>query len=158
MTADELQAVLDQDEGISVEFKRCGNLPEQDVYETICAFANRQGGSLFLGVLEGSKTESGRPEVLGVRSDKVLEIERNITNCLNNPKLFNIPPTVEFERVAAGEKTVLRIWVTVTSAVHSFKKTVYDRIADADVKVTTDTQLSAMYIRKQEYYSERRVY
>ena len=158
MTADELQAVLDQDEGISVEFKRCGNLPEQDVYETICAFANRQGGSLFLGVLEGSKTESGRPEVLGVRSDKVLEIERNITNCLNNPKLFNIPPTVEFERVAAGEKTVLRIWVTVTSVVHSFKKTVYDRIADADVKVTTDTQLSAMYIRKQEYYSERRVY
>ncbi len=32
--------------------------------------------------------------------------------------------------------------------VHSFKKEIYDRVDDADVKVTATAQLAMMYIRK----------
>ena len=36
-----LAQYLLQGEGISLEFKRCGNQPGADVFETICAFVNR---------------------------------------------------------------------------------------------------------------------
>lgn len=77
---------------------------------------------------------------------------------MNDPNFFNAPPSVELERVEYGDKLVLRIWVVVGAIVHKLKGVAYDRIADTDRKVTTDTQLAAMYIRKQDYYTERRVY
>ena len=158
MTPEEFKALLTQGEGISVEFKRCGNLPGMDVFETVCSFANRQGGSIFLGVVDASDTVSGTPEVVGIAPDRLEEIERNITNCLNNPKLFNIPPLINFDSFIIDDKIVLRVWVSVGSSVHRFKGTVFDRTADVDFKVSTDTQLAAMYIRKQEYYSERKIF
>lgn len=51
METRELDAILHQGAGISIEFKRCGSLPERDTFESICSFANRQGGNIFLGVL-----------------------------------------------------------------------------------------------------------
>lgn len=47
---DQSEFVSFKDEGLTAEFKRCGNQPEKDTFETICSFANRQGGSIFLGV------------------------------------------------------------------------------------------------------------
>jgi len=35
---------------------------------------------------------------------------------------------------------------------------VYDRVGDADVKVTATNQIAAMYIRKQNIYTEKRIY
>ena len=42
--------------------------------------------------------------------------------------------------------------------VHSFKKEVYDRVDDADVKVTATAQLAMMYIRKQNRFTEKQIY
>lgn len=158
MTLDDIRLILVQGEGTSVEFKRCGNMPEIDTFETICSFANRQGGNVFLGIVDAEKSGTGKPEAIGVDPDRAVEIERNIANRLNDPSFFNVPPAVEFERVEFNEKLILRIWVTVGPVVHRLKGVVYDRIADTDRKVVTDTQLAAIYIRKQEYYSERKVY
>lgn len=158
MTPDEFEDVLLQGEGISIEFKRCGNLPEADTFETVCSFSNRQGGSIFLGILDAEKSSTGAPEVIGINPGRIVEVERNIANCLNNPKLFNAPPAIEFELITYEGKTILRVWVLVGSVVHRFKGVAYDRVADTDCKVTTDTQLAAMYIRKQEFYSERKVF
>ena len=41
---------------------------------------------------------------------------------------------------------------------HSYKKVIYDRVDDADVKVTSTSQIAQMYIRKQEIFTERRIY
>lgn len=151
MEQHELNKLLNQGEGISIEFKRCGNLPEQDTFETICSFANRQGGNIFLGVLDNGT-------VSGVNAKRLLEIQRNIVNTVNNPKLFNVAPALEFETIPYGDAVVIRVWVPVSSIVHKYKGVVFDRSADSDIKVETDSQLSALYIRKQEYYSERKVY
>ena len=158
MTSDDIRGILAQGEGISIEFKRCGNLPEIDTFETICSFANRQGGNILLGIVDAEKSGTGKPEVIGVDPAHVVEIERNIANRLNDPHFFNAPPSIELERVEYGDRLVLRIWVVVGAIVHKLKGVAYDRIADTDRKVTTDTQLAAMYIRKQDYYTERRVY
>lgn len=151
MTPEELAEVIKQGESISVEFKRCGNVPEIDTFETICSFANRQGGNIFLGV-------SDEGLILGVARDRVLEIERNIAKRLHDPNFFNAAPPLEFDRIEMGENLVLRVWVPVGPFVYRLKDVVYDRVSDSDIKITTDSQLSEMYIRKQEYYSERKVF
>ena len=50
MDAQELQNIIAAGENDRVEFKRCGNQPEKDLFESICAFANTFGGSILLGV------------------------------------------------------------------------------------------------------------
>ena len=151
MNLKDFEGMLERGEGISVEFKRCGNLPEHDTFETICSFANRQGGSIFLGVLDDGT-------VVGVNASRVLEIQRNVVNRVNDPQAFNAPPPLDIETIHYKEMAVIRVWVPFDAIVHKYKGVVYDRTVDSDVKVETDTQLSAMYIRKQEYYSERKVY
>lgn len=49
MDAKTLKTVFEIGETIAVEFKRCGNGIENDVYETVCSFLNRFGGDLFMG-------------------------------------------------------------------------------------------------------------
>jgi ATP-dependent DNA helicase RecG len=52
MTADE-RKVLEmtrRGEGLDLEFKTCRNQLNHDVYETVCAFLNRHGGTMLLGV------------------------------------------------------------------------------------------------------------
>lgn len=151
MNLEDFEDILERGEGISVEFKRCGNLPEHDTFETICSFANRQGGNILLGVLNDGT-------VIGVNENKVLDIQRNVVNRVNDPRAFNAPPFLDIEVVHYKGMVVIRIWVPFDAIVHKYKGIVYDRAVDSDVKVETDTQLSAMYIRKQEYYSERKVY
>ena len=92
MDLQDLAGLLRDGEGISVEFKRCGGLPQSDTFETICSFANRQGGNILLGVLNDGTVE-------GIKADSSLEIRRNIVNCTNNSKLFNAPPQLEMEEL-----------------------------------------------------------
>ena len=42
-----LKWILEVGETIAVEFKRCGNGIENDVYETVCSFLNRFGGDVL---------------------------------------------------------------------------------------------------------------
>lgn len=148
----DLNDYLIQGEGVSIEFKRCGNAPEEDVFQTVCSFANRQGGSILLGVLD-----DGTPE--GIEGARLKAIERNIVNVVNNPNLFNMPPAVEFERIPLAEDcSVLRVWVPMGPSVYRFKGMVYDRMADVDVKLQNDAQITALALRKQGYYTERQVF
>lgn len=55
------ESMLAIGETVAVEFKRCGNGPGQDVYESVCSFLNRFGGDLFMGVLDDG-TVVGVPE------------------------------------------------------------------------------------------------
>lgn len=150
---EKLAKYLKAGEGISLEFKRCGGSQvENDTFETVCSFANRQGGTILLGVLDDGS-------VVGMNADSVVSIERNIVNVTNNPKLFNVPPALEFEKLDAGKgKIVIRVWVPMGPSLYSFKGIVYDRAADVDVKVKADAQRAAMIIRKQNFYTEKTVY
>ena len=52
--------LLRNGEGLSVGFKRCSGRIEHDVFETICAFLNRFGGDLLLGVERGLQSAEGK--------------------------------------------------------------------------------------------------
>ena len=151
-----LQQLIAQGEGISLEFKRCGNQPGSDVFETICSFANRQGGSILLGVLDDGSVE-------GVPESAAPAIERNLVNVTCNPSLFNVAPTIECERIPVGGdasdgRVVIRVWVPMGPSLYTFKGVVYDRRMDVDVKATGEAERAALILRKSAYYTEANVY
>ena len=61
MNANERQLIklIRKGEGINLEFKACRNQLNRDVYETVCAFLNRHGGTILLGVLHSVMLELG---------------------------------------------------------------------------------------------------
>lgn len=109
------------------------------------------GGSIYLGVEDDGT-------IAGVAEGVVAGIHCNIANVACNLKLFDPAVMLETEAIAASNRTVIRIWVPMSPDVHRYKGVVYDRIADADVKVSSSSQISAMYIRKSSLETERRIF
>lgn len=151
MTEEKLISVLELGENTAVEFKRCGNGIESDTYETVCSFLNRFGGDIFLGVLDDGTVE-------GVSELAASDIIRNFIKMVNNPDIIN--PTVYLvpEKIMYERKCVIYIHVPPSSEVHRYKKVIYDRVDDADVRITSTSQIASMYIRKQNVFTEKKIY
>jgi ATP-dependent DNA helicase RecG len=151
MTPDKLNAILAVGENVAVEFKRCGNGISADTYETVCSFLNRFGGDIYLGV-----EDSGF--VCGVPQKAAPDIVKNFIKTISNPDIMN--PTVYLapEIIEYEEKHIIHIHIPPSSEVHSYKKVIYDRADDADVMVTTTGQIAMLYIRKQNIFTERKVF
>lgn len=145
------KSILTIGETIAVEFKRCGNGIEHDVYETVCSFLNRFGGDIFMGVLDDGT-------VIGVPEKAAPDMIKNFISVISNPANFLPTVYLQPELFSYEGKTVIRVHVPPSSEVHSYKKVIYDRIDDADVKVTATSQIAAMYIRKQSIFTEKKIY
>ena len=50
MTESEILKIIDQGEGITVEFKSATKGLPENLFETVCAFLNRNGGTVLLGI------------------------------------------------------------------------------------------------------------
>ncbi len=125
-----LQPILEIGETVTVEFKRCGNGIESDVYESVCSFLNRFGGDIFMGVLDNGT-------VMGVPKKAAADMVKNFITVISNPALFT--PTVYLvpEIIPYDEKrSIIHVHIPLSAEVHSYKKVIYDRVDDADVKVT----------------------
>lgn len=138
-------------ENIVIEFKRAGNGPEHDTYESICAFLNRQGGDVLLGV-----TDEG--EVTGLPPKAAPEMVRRIVNVMNDPNLWEPRIALYPEIVVYRGKTIIRIHVPTGPDVYRFKGKCYDRVNESDVVVRGTAPIADMFIRKREIYTERRVF
>ena len=151
MIAEKLKMVLAVGETVGVEFKRCGNGISADTYETVCSFLNRFGGDIYLGV-EDNGTVCGVPE------NAAPVMVKNFIKMVSNPEV--ISPTVYLapEIVEYEGKQIIHIHVPPSSEVHSYKKTIYDRVDDADIKVTATGQIAGLYIRKQNIFTERKIF
>ena len=149
--AEKLDKIRQIGETVSVEFKRCGGNIEHDVYETVCSFSNRFGGDIYLGILDDG-TVNGVPEKAAPSMIK------NFITVLANPALFSPTLTLDPEIITYEGKTLIHIHVPVSGDVISFKKVIYNRVNDSDVKVSSTSDIAQMYIRKQEIFTERKVY
>ena len=146
------EKLIAQGEGISIEFKECKDALPKNIFETLCAFLNRFGGDIFLG-LKNDGT------IVGVDKDKSKKIKADFVSAMNNPqKIF---PTVylpvdEFE---VDGKIILHVYVPESSQVHNTNRRIFDRNEDGDFDITDNTDLvAAMYIKKQREYTENTVF
>lgn len=51
----ELMALIQGGENLTTEFKKSRTEITKEVYESVCAFSNRNGGHIFLGVKDESR-------------------------------------------------------------------------------------------------------
>ena len=147
----ELARIIEHGETDRVEFKRCGNQPGSDLFETLCAFANSFGGDVFLGVDDDGT-------IIGLREDQVLPVTRNILNVLNNPNAFDIPVPVDFEQIDIDGRSIVKLAVPNSPQMHSYKGSVYERRGDSDMVVRGSAPLAELCIRKQGIFTEQRVF
>lgn len=148
----DVQQLLSMGENIAVEFKRAGNGISSDTYETVCSFLNRFGGDIFLGVLDDGSVE-GVPEKAA--PDMVKNFIKNISNDnFLSPTIYLAPEILHYD----DNHTIIHIHIPPSAEVHSYKRVIYDRVDDADVKVTATSAIAQMYIRKQGIFTERKVY
>ncbi|MBW2596459.1 MAG: putative DNA binding domain-containing protein [Deltaproteobacteria bacterium] len=148
----DLKALIKQGEGISVEFKECRRTLSRDIYETVCAFLNRHGGTLLLGVNDAG-------EITGVDSDCVEQIKKDFVTAINNPQKINPACYLSVDEVQIDGKAVLHVFVPESSQVHRCNERIFDRNEDGDLDITDHTRMVGdMYHRKQTTYSENKVY
>ena len=152
MNETELVKTLKKGEGISIEFKACKGALSRDVFETVCAFLNRAGGELFIGVDAGGK-------MTGVDSQAVEQIKKDFVTAMNNPQKINPAFYLSIEEVQSRGKSTLYVFVPESSQVHRCSGRIYDRNEDGDFDITDNTNLvTALYLRKQTTYSENKVF
>ncbi|MDP2647598.1 MAG: putative DNA binding domain-containing protein, partial [Desulfobacterales bacterium] len=122
----QLLGMIRQGEGIATEFKKCRNRLSRDVYETVCAFLNRHGGTILLGV-----TDSGG--IQGIEQDAVAQIKKDFVTATNNPQKIYPPAYLSVDEVTVKGKPVLRVYVPESSQVHRCNGRIYDRNEDGDL-------------------------
>ena len=85
-------------------------------------------------------------------------VKNNITviskTALFSPTIYLAPEVIKDEQ----GHSIIHVHIPPSAEVHSYKKVVYDRVDDSDVKVTTTSQIAAMYIRKQNIFTEKKIY
>lgn len=152
MTSEKLKEILQKGESIDTEFKASHFELNKDAFETICAFLNRRGGHLLLGVMNDGKVE-------GILEECVQDIVRNIVTNANNRQKLSPPFYLSTQVIDYEGKKVIYVYVPESSQVHSTNGKIFDRNEDGDFDITRQTeQLTQLYLRKQTTYSENRVY
>lgn len=146
----QLRNLIAQGENEQLEFKRAGEGPKPDLYETICSFANHAGGLIVLGL-----EDDGTP--IGVNPRRIKEYQQNIVNVLHNPQTFSAAPHVHFQEKECDRKLLLCLFIESSPDVIRYKNETYDRVFDVDVRLHTTSQLASLYNRKLRIYSEEQI-
>ena len=82
MNINKIKHIISKSEGISIEFKKAGKQLPQNLFETVCAFLNRKGGEILLGI-------GNNKNIIGIDDNKIETFCKQIANLSNNPqKLF----------------------------------------------------------------------
>jgi ATP-dependent DNA helicase RecG len=144
-------SILKRGEGIAVEFKEARKQLPENLFETICAFLNTEGGMVLLGVRDDGT-------VTGVDPEYVRKLKTDLANLCNNPQKLDPVFMLTIREVEFEKKIILILDVPVSSLVHKCCDTVFARNEDGDYKVSRPEAIAAIVNRKQSYFSEQRVY
>jgi len=151
LNTQELKLLISKGETEKVEFKKCTTEVSASVFESICSFLNRNGGKIYIGVLDSG-------EIIGVKSQTIENIKNSIYNQLNNIQFFNPTVYLPIDTIEIDNKKVLEIVVPESSQVHRYKNKVFDRIGSVDNDVTYNYQLiDNLHARKRKESSENEV-
>ncbi len=152
MNPEKLKELLKQGEGTQVEFKTSQFELNRDVFESVCAFLNRKGGHLILGVKNDGTVE-------GVLEDHAQDMVNSLVTQANNPQKLSPPIYLTAQIIDDDKKKIIYVYIPESSQVHNTNGKIFDRNEDGDFDITRYTdQVSQLFLRKQTTYSENRVY
>ena len=147
----ELLEIINSGESVTVEFKKATNKLPNNLFETVCAFLNRNGGNIFLGVDDDGS-------IIGVDENSVKNMKKDFANLCNNDQKINPTIYLNIKDYSINDKTILHIYVNESSSVHRTNGKVFDRNEDGDYEVKLAERIANIYIRKQEFYTENKIF
>lgn len=151
ITSSRIKTLLTIGESQGIEFKRAADGPKADTFESVCAFLNKTGGDLFLGVGDDG-------EVVGLPAKGVEPMIRNFIKVMNDPNLFEPTTQLYPVHVVYKGKHLIHVHVPESPEVHRFKGVTYVRVHEADVRVKGTDPIAQLFIRKQHIFTEQKVY
>ena len=152
MTVKEIEKLIKDGEKINIEFKESKSALTRDIFDTVCAFNNRNGGHILLGVKDNK-------EIIGVEVNKVNEIIKNFITSINNPQKIYPPLYLIPEPIEINNKIVIYIRIPEGYQVCRHNGKILDRSYEGDINITDNSDLVyKMYARKQNTYFVNKVY
>jgi ATP-dependent DNA helicase RecG len=151
MDRNRLDKLISQKESITLEFKEAHSALPKNLFETVCAFLNRNGGDIFLGI-----DNSGF--ISGIEPDSIEKMAREISSLSNNPEYLNPPFIIFPESYKINNKLILHITVPESSQVHRFKGIVFDRSSEGDFQIKSPHQIARLSNKKSSFYAESKIY
>ena len=107
----DIKELLEQGEGITVEFKESKRELNKDTFESVCAMLNRLGGHLFLGVEDDGT-------VCGI--DCIEKIKKNFVTQMNNPDKINPTFYAQLQEYNLDGKVILYVQIPANPAIAKF--------------------------------------
>jgi ATP-dependent DNA helicase RecG len=152
MQNEKIEKLLPRGEGIDIEFKKSLFKLNRNVFETVCAFLNRKGGNILLGI-----NDSG--EVEGIAEGQAQQIIDSLITTANNPQKLNPPYYLSANALNYHDKKIIHCYVPESSQVHRVDGRIFDRNEDGDFDITDQTeQVTQLYLRKKSTFSENDIY
>lgn len=151
MSIERARQLITQEESIRLEFKEAANALPGNLFETICAMLNRDGGDIILGVNDNNALQ-------GIDRAMVSTMVTNLINLSNNPQKLD-PPFILFPQTyTINGRTIIHIQVPASSQLHKTAGVVFDRSNDGDFRVIQAHLIAEIYNRKRNFYSEGTIY
>ena len=151
MTEAELLRLIEDGENIQVGFKKSTTEITKDVYDTVCSFSNRDGGTIVLGVKDNG-------EILGIAPDAVDRMKKDFVTSINNGQKINPPLYLQPEACTVEGRILLVIHVPSGSQVCRHHGRIFDRSHEADIDITDNSDLVyQLYARKSGSYFVNKV-
>ncbi|MDR3266812.1 MAG: putative DNA binding domain-containing protein [Tannerella sp.] len=148
---EKINSIIAQGEGLKIEFKTSYESLTRNVFETICAFLNRKGGIVLLGVKDNGRIE-------GVKEDTIQTQLKLLANDMNNPQVITPTARLETDVVEIEGKKIIYIHVPESPQAHSHKGIYYDRNEEGDYKLMNHFLISNLYVRKQDKLTENKIF
>lgn len=117
--------IIKKGEGIHTEFKLANNGLPKNLFETVCAFLNREGGYIFLGVDDDKK-------IVGIPKEKISKLKKEFSNLCNNEQKINPTVYLTLNELIVNNKIILYVYVLVSKNIHMSNGKFYDRNEDGD--------------------------
>jgi ATP-dependent DNA helicase RecG len=152
MHSEDLRALIAQGESETLEFKEARKGLNKDVFESVCAFLNRQGGHVVLGVKDNGTVQ-------GIDPALITKIKQELVTGLNNPQILSPPCALAPETVELEGRQLIVLYVPDSSEVHSSRGKIFERYEDGDLNISGQThKIAQIYLRKQKIFTENTVY
>lgn len=137
-------------EGLALEFKEAAEALPRNLFETVCAFLNLDGGLIVLGVADDGT-------VTGIAHDAVDRMKAEIASLSNNPNKLD-PPYLLFPHAEEnGGRLVIKIQVPASSQVHRTGGEVFFRGEEGDYRIADLNRIAGIVNRKLSFFTEQRV-
>ena len=151
ISAERIRELIAHGENERVEFKSAvGGVPK-NLFETISAFLNKNGGIVLLGVKDGGAFS-------GLSRAEARRLADEVVALSNNAQKLSPPFILDADVVPFVDEFIVAIEVPSSSQVHKCNEKFFDRSRDGDFQLRSTEQIRQLYMRKSDAFSENKIY